>query len=117
MKTNPIESDKKPGEIGSMTVLAARLTWVVVGPAALVLVLAGIVGNATGWFTGLDALFGAVVGLMALARWVEQRSGVATTIAGEPSTIEHCRRYILILMLSALGLWIAANVLSNHILA
>ncbi len=117
MKTNPESpSAKRPGEITSFTVLGARLTWVALGPLAFAALAAGIVYRGQGWFTGLDALFGVVVGLMILGRWVEQRSGVATTVTGEPATVAQCKRYVALLLLVAAATWIVANLLGNHVL-
>ncbi|MFH0980718.1 MAG: hypothetical protein V2A79_04175 [Planctomycetota bacterium] len=117
MKTNlGSTEEKKAGEINSFTVLGGRLTWVILGPFALLLITAGIVTRGGGWFTGLDAAFGVVVGLMILGRWVEQRSGTATTLTGEPATVEQCKRYTAILLLVTAAVWVTANVLGNHLL-
>lgn len=105
------------GQINSLFVLAARLTWVCLGPAALLFTTIGIIANGTGWLTGLDAFFGIVVVLMLLGRWGDHRSGASTTLAGEPATDAHFRRYMRILPPLAVALWIVANILGNHALA
>lgn len=105
-----------PRPIDSLWVLGARLTWVFLGPAALFFLAAGIVNAGTGWFTALDGLFALVVGAMLLGRWVERRSGSATTVAGEASTPDQFRRYMTGLPIAAAGVWIVANVLGNHLL-
>lgn len=92
MTPNPESASPKPGEITSFAVLGARLTWILVGPLALLGIIYGIVSGGTGWLTGLDAGFAVVVGLMLLGRWVEQRSGTATTLTGEPATPEQLKR-------------------------
>jgi hypothetical protein len=106
----------QPDAISSLWVLGARVMWTVLGPVALLLISARIVSSGTGWATGLDVCFGVVVGLMLVGRWVEQRSGSATTLKGEPSTLERCRRYMIRLLLVAAGVWAGANLLGNHIL-
>jgi divalent metal cation (Fe/Co/Zn/Cd) transporter len=117
MKTNvPSPSQDNAGGITSLSVLGARLTWVILGPIAFVLLVVGIVQRGNGWLTGLDGLFGLVVGLMILGRWVEQRSGAATTLTGNPATLQQCKRYIAILSGVAVVTWTAANILGNHIL-
>jgi divalent metal cation (Fe/Co/Zn/Cd) transporter len=110
------EPGHEPGEITSLTVLGARLMWVAVGPFALLFLAATIISRGTGWLTLLDALFGAVVALMILGRWVEQRSGAATTVTGQRATMRHCEHYVAILTLVAGAAWVAANVLGNHVL-
>jgi hypothetical protein len=102
--------------ISSLSVLGARLTWIFLGPLALLGITWGIVSQGTGWFTGLDAAFGVVVGLMLLGRWVEHRSGCATTLAGDPATPEQLKRYMTLLPPLAAGVWIVANVVGNYVL-
>ena len=102
--------------ISSLAVLGARLTWILLGPLALLGITWGIVSQGTGWFTGLDAAFGVVVGLMLLGRWVEHRSGSATTLAGDPATPEQFKRYMALLPPLAAGVWIVANVVGNYVL-
>ncbi|HEY3245302.1 MAG TPA: hypothetical protein VGM03_18325 [Phycisphaerae bacterium] len=104
------------GEIRSLSVLLGRLMWIAFGPIALVLISLGIVTRGTGWLTALDLAFGVVVALMLLGRWAEHRSGVATRASGEPATDEDFRRYVRVFSAVALGIWVAANVLGNHLL-
>ena len=107
---------KSPQPISSVWVLGARITWVALGPAALLFTTYGIIANGTGWLTGLDAFFGVVVGLMLLGRWVDHRSGSSTTLMGEPATDQQFRKYLAMLPPLAASLWIAANALGNHVL-
>jgi hypothetical protein len=66
--------------------------------------------------TGLDTAFGMVVGLLLLSRWVEFRSGAATTPTGEPATPEQSRRSVTLPPPLAVAVWIVANVVGNHVL-
>ena len=109
--------DKHPGEITSVTVLGARISWVFAGPAALGLVTLAIASRGNGWLTAFDAIFAIVVAWMLAGRWVEQRSGVATLMNGEPATVHDFRRYVAVLLSVAGTIWVAANVLGNHLLA
>ena len=116
MDPNLRSASPKPGEISSLWVLVARLTWVILGPIALVGITYGIVSRGTGWLTAFDAAFGIVAGLMLLGRWAEQRSGSATTLMGEPATAEQLKRYMAILVPIAAAIWITANIVGNHAL-
>jgi hypothetical protein len=107
------QTTSKP--ISSLAVLGARLTWIMLGPLALLGIIWGIVSQGTGWFTRLDAAFAVTVGLMVLGRWVEQRSGTGTTLTGEPTTPEQVKRYITRLPPLAAAVWIIANVVGNHV--
>lgn len=117
MTSNPHSLDEhQVGQISSLRVLFARVTWTILGPFALLLLSVGIVSQGNGWATALDVCFGVVVGVMLLARWVEQRSGSATTLHGEPATPEQSKRYMIGLPCVAVALWGGANFLGNHIL-
>ena len=98
-----METDSQPGSSG--VVLLGRLMWFLLGPLLLLFILYAIV-TVEGWFTTWDAAFGVVVALMVGGRWVEQRSGSATT-----ATVEHFKRYVRVLLPLAAGAWVAANVL------
>jgi len=113
--------DRRPNapETGGLTgigVILARLMWALFGPFLLVLFAWRIVTLGSGWLTAWDAAFGLIVVLMIAGRWVEQRSGSATTITGEPATVEQCRRYDRILLGVAGSLWVVANVVGNHVM-
>lgn len=112
------ESPPGPGDhqITSLSVLFARLTWVFMGPALLFLLTLGIVRTSTGWLTMLDAGFVIVVLLMTLGKFHELRSGSAMTTKGEPATIADFQPYVMRLLATAAGIWVAANVVGNHFL-
>ncbi|MCB9855911.1 MAG: hypothetical protein H6818_09520 [Phycisphaerales bacterium] len=117
MATEPRnDNEKEVGEISSLTVLLGRLTWMVIGPAALVYVIYSIVSSGDGWFTPWDFAFVIIAALMIGGRWIEQRSGGAMTVMGHRSTSEHFARYVRILLPAAIGAWIVANVVGNHLL-
>jgi hypothetical protein len=117
MKTDQEPSGEgKPAPITSFGVLGARLTWTALGPLALVATIWGVAAAHKGWLTPLDAVFAVIVGLMILARWVEQRSGTATTMTGEPATAAQCKRYTVLLVVIAAVAWIAAKVLGSYVL-
>jgi hypothetical protein len=108
--------EQKPPQISSFKVLGARLTWAVLGPLALLATAWVLASRRKTWLTGLDLLFAAIVGLMILGRRVEQRSGAATTLTGEPATEAQCQRYTVgVLVIAALA-WLAAKVLANYVL-
>jgi hypothetical protein len=102
--------------VTSFKVLGAHFTWIFMGPLMLLLMLVNIVRLGTGWLTALDAAFFVMVTSMILCRWVDQRSGQGTKITGEPSKWEDFQRYARVLPLLAIGAWILANVLGNHLL-
>jgi hypothetical protein len=116
MKLNLESTSGKPGEIASFSALGGRLTWAVAGPPALLGILYGIVSGGAGWLTRLDVGFALVVGLMLLGRWVEHRSGTATTLSGDAAGANHFRWYATILIPVAAAAWIIAKVVRNYML-
>ena len=108
------QADSKP--ISSLGVLGARLTWVILGPMALLGLTWGIASRRAGWLTGLDAAFGIVLALMLLGRWVEHRSGTGTTLTGEFATPEQFKRYMAYLPPLAVVAWIVAHIVGTYVL-
>lgn len=118
MSTHPSsQGQTDPRPIGSVWVLLARMAWFLLGPVAAALLTYGIIHNGNGWLTGWDAAFACVIAVMVLGRWVELRSGVATTVSGAPATPAHFTRYVRGLLPVAAGVWLAANVLGNHVMS
>ncbi len=118
MNMNPeSDNDVQVRETGTGNVVLGRLTWMHFGPMLLCLITFGIVTSGSGWLTTRDAAFGVVIALMAGGRWWEHRSGAAMTATGDPATEEHFSRYARILLPLAVGVWVVANVLGNHVLA
>jgi hypothetical protein len=117
MTTKNDSSAQTPGEISSLKVLGARLTRLFVGPLVLILITWALASKARGWLSGLSAAFFVVLGITILARWVEQRSGAATTLTGRPATPEQCKRYTLVLLVAAMIAWLAANLVGTYLIA
>jgi len=116
MKTDlQTPTQQKPAAITSFGVLLARLTWTAFGPLALGATLWGV-ATARQWLTSFDVVVACIVGLMILGRWIEQRSGTATTMTGETATVGHCKRYTASLLIVAVAAWIAAKLLGTYLL-
>jgi len=116
MQQNTKPVDTGTSGPGSLTVVIGRLVWMLVGPMVLAAITYNIVTRGVGWLTVWDATYGIVVLLTIAGRWVEMRSGSALTATGEPATIEHFKRYLVILLVVAAVVWVVANALGNHLL-
>ncbi len=101
----------------SFGILGLHLLWLLAGPMALGMLLYRIGQSGNGWLTGLDLGVLLVVALMLCARWIDQRSGQATRVDGEPSSWADFRRYVAVMPAVAGAAWIAANVIGNHMLS
>lgn len=98
----------------SLLAVLLRVSWMMLGPLALVLLGFAIVTLGNGWLTAADFAFLAVLGGVILARWLEFRSGHAQTATGEPATLADLRRFVVAASLVGLGVWVLANALGNH---
>ncbi|HOW73632.1 MAG TPA: hypothetical protein PKY77_23780 [Phycisphaerae bacterium] len=92
------------------------MMWTLLGPGFLGILTYRIISEGTGWFTVQDGCYGVVLLLMIVGRWRELRSGAGTTITGEPVTVAHLRRYVLMVAPSAVVVWVVANAMGNHVL-
>jgi len=104
------------GRTSPLVALLGRVCWMLVGPLALVLFTYGIIRAGSGWVTWIDLGYFIVLGLMVGGRWLEFRGGNPLTSTGEPAKSEDLRRYTTTATGVGLAIWIAANILGNHIL-
>ena len=98
----------------SAPALFGRLSWMFVGPFALAIFAISITERRDGWFSALDLIYFVVLGGMLLGRWTEFRYSRPMTATGESASVEHLRRYALVLSTLGLGIWVAANLVGNQ---
>jgi hypothetical protein len=98
------------------SVAFARFFWIFFGPMVLALIAYSIVQSGTGWMTWLDAAFLATTALILFARWYELSSGEGQDGYGNPATLADFPRYARLALPIAIGVWVAANLLGNHLL-
>jgi hypothetical protein len=114
-KTKALEPGKT-GKSGGAGATLCRLMWMFIGPLSLGIIGYRTVAQGDGWFALRDVGCTITLALMIGARWLELRSGTAETATGEPATIEHFKRYVVILLPVATVLWIATKVVGNYLL-
>lgn len=117
MSTPDSEQPTQAGEVTSLGTLFWRLTWFILGPVILLALAYAIATRGGGWLTVLDIAFVLVAAAVIGARWMELRTGTATTATGEPATPSQVRRYSQVMALVAAGVWVASNVYGNHLAA
>ncbi len=100
----------------SLTPVVGRVFWLLAGPLGLLLALYYIVTSDTGWTTPADLIYFLLLGGMVLGRWLEFRGGNPRNSMGEPVTSADLRRYVLTVALAGPAVWVAANLLGNHLL-
>ena len=113
MQDQAKNADQNKGvEGGGFVALLSRLTWNILVPFFLVIVALQIATQGDGGFTWADAVFLATVALMICGRRLERRSAAALTTKG--ATIEHLKRYTMILMAVVAVVWLAAKLLGKR---
>ena len=92
-----------------------RLFWGLIGNAILwyctLLIQQQVYGQ--GFFSPLDIIYWATVGAMVIIRFADIRYLHGETYHGEPATMSHFRRYLLLMPIVALGIWILAHALAG----
>jgi hypothetical protein len=101
----------------SITLLLARIFWMMFGPFLLLVFAASLATKGSDWFSPLSIAFLIVLAVIVAARYYEFSKGDSHTSTGEPATLNDLRRYILVILPLGLGIWIAANVIGNYLIA
>jgi hypothetical protein len=96
----------------SLVGIFARLFWMMVGPAILMLLAYSLTDDAKGWFAPSSITFLVVLAAVTITRWLDPR-----TSDGEPATRAHLRRYTVSTVGIGLVAWAIANLVGNHWLA
>jgi hypothetical protein len=103
--------------VTSVAIMLVHLFWSFVGPIVFALLLSSIVRAGGRWLTAVDSAALLVAALILVARWIDQRSGQATTTSGDPATREDFRRYVLVFPPVAGAAWIAAHLAGSYMLS
>jgi hypothetical protein len=98
-----------------LSVIFCRLFWLLLGPAGLLLTGVAIVQSGAGWFTGKDLIFGLVVLLMIVCRWVDFLKGNGDNALGDPVSKRYMLGYTVIGLTAGAAIWAGANVLGNYL--
>ncbi len=105
-----IRSDAQLAAVG-------RIFWMMVGPACLLVCTVLIMNpSGTGWHTGADIVYWVALVGMLLGRWLEHSGGNPRNGLGQPATADDLRRYLIVATAVGATVWVAANILSNHVL-
>ena len=90
----------------------ARLFWFF-GGNAILLASAWSIAQRSDLVSAWDAVFWAAVVAMAAVRYVDIARLQGTTAFGQPATMGHWRKYVLLLAAGALVLWVAVHAWSR----
>jgi len=96
-----------PAEHTGCLASIVRVLWFVVGNAALLLLAVLITEEEA--LSGLDIAFWAIVVALILLRYIDITRLNGLTSDGEPASLQHWRRFSLLLLLIAGGVWVLAH--------
>lgn len=84
-----------------------RLVWLAAGNAALVFIAIAMAQRRAVW--ALDLTFWAIVAGLIVLRYIDITRFGGLTTDGEPASLQHWRRYLVLLLLVAGVLWALAH--------
>jgi hypothetical protein len=102
--------------IASFSVLLSRVAWCFGGPVALAFLTLKIAFSQDGWGSPSDVAFPLVLAATIAARWISFRNGDRLNTFGEVTTLNQLRRYSVVFLCAGVVVWIATNMLANHVL-
>ncbi len=106
MDKEPHQNNPQTEQTGCLAVIV-RITWMALGNMLLVIVAFSIVQQRAGIV--LDVIFWAVVTGLILIRYIDINILGGQTTDFKPATLQHWRRYSLLLLLASAVLWLLAH--------
>ena len=97
------------------SLMLARLFWMMAGPAILFLISIQIVFHGEAWFTPTDLVFGATIGGMIFAKWVESLGTDPRRADGEPVHPGDVRRFGIGLVAAGFAVWVLTHLVGNYL--
>lgn len=94
--------------------LLSRMYWMIAGPLILIIPAYLILERGNGWLTTPDIAYLLLLAGMPVARWIEFLYGRPRTTTGEPATQDDLNRYIMLIMLVGLAVWVGVNLMGNY---
>lgn len=104
---HPPEPQDKPEVVTRFSVLATHVGWFLAGPIGMILALWGLLHSEHTGIGRLDLLFVSLAAMTLSCRWLEQRSGQATTSEGRPATEDDFRSYARVFPIVAAAAWLS----------
>jgi len=89
-----------------------RLFWMMIGNVLLLFCAFGIVQHRSTVLSIADAFYWASVGCLLAARYVDIRYAQGLTANGDPATMTHWRRYAVLLVPVASGIWLIVHAIA-----
>ena len=106
MKESPSsQSSEKSGGIAFIL----RTLWLMIGNVGLAVIAIYIVQNRSPLFSLFDFLFWGLVILLIIIRYIDIAYFHGGDSYGDPATMQHWRRYMVLLLAISLAMWLLAH--------
>jgi len=105
---NASSHSSPPEYVGCLPVIV-RLFWIGLGNFGLFALALMIGQSKQSLFSRYDVLFGSLVVLCILVRYLDIAYFHGDTADGTPATLQDWRRYVAMLVLASLALWVGAH--------
>ncbi len=103
-RRHPLASAQTVSATGAFT----RLSWILIGPIALLAYLLHLSRTDPAWTSWQSIGFWAIVALLLLGRYVDWKGFDGSTMEGRATTLADFKRYVAYLMTSSGTGWLAA---------
>ena len=90
-----------------------RIFWMMLGPGILA-ITAMYIRQGTGWHTPANYIFLITLAATILGRWLEVLGGHPLTSVGEPASPKDFYRYVIVVLIAGVSLWILVNTFGNQ---
>lgn len=107
-RSHPSPDSPSP-EYQPLWTLVLRLSWLAVGPAALMLFIMNMAIYPHAGIAVRDAIYAAVALLVIALRWIDFRFGEPRFDTGQHSTVSQVRRHSLVVAGAAAASWIVVR--------
>lgn len=99
----------------SFQMFAVRLTWAIIGPLALFVMLATMTQDKSGTFNGVDIGYFAILFITIGARYWDFSAGDRNNLMGEMTTHSMLRKYSLNVLILGTGAWLLVNLIGSYL--
>jgi len=106
------QNDQSTEKYDSIFSLIVRIFWMLPGNALLLLTTISIFRHKGEIFHTADMIFWGTVAALILARYLDIKLYNGLTVAGEPASMSHWRKYTIILLICSTVVWVLLHAIN-----
>jgi uncharacterized protein YhhL (DUF1145 family) len=96
----------------SLLSLLARLFWMVFGNMTLFILTVFILLNQGKMFNAADVVFGVIVALLVLTRYIDIKLLGGFTVTDKPASMADWRKYTIFLLIGSTAVWVLSHAIN-----